>query len=58
LVGGESEAARVLLADEFETISERDPPDLRETAAGHPAACHLHDQDVKAYPVPSRTREE
>ncbi|WP_135854003.1 ABC transporter ATP-binding protein [Halorussus salinus] len=44
LVAGDREAARHLLADEFETVCERERPTLRETDAGHPAACLLHDQ--------------
>jgi peptide/nickel transport system ATP-binding protein len=35
-------AADELLADEFETVCERQPPELAETDAGHPASCHLH----------------
>jgi peptide/nickel transport system ATP-binding protein len=58
LVGGEIEAARALLAEEFETVCERDPPEFRETEAGHRAACHLHDEAVEAEPVPSQTRED
>ncbi|WP_049903215.1 ABC transporter ATP-binding protein [Halococcus agarilyticus] len=41
--------ARELLAEEFATVCERDPPELRETAVGHPASCHLHDE---GYPEP------
>ncbi|WP_276282495.1 ABC transporter ATP-binding protein [Halorussus caseinilyticus] len=44
LVADDAEGARALLADEFETICERDPPELHETPTGHPAACHLHDE--------------
>ena len=35
--------ARELLAEEFATVCEREPPELRETGAGHPASCHPHD---------------
>jgi len=58
LADGDAERARRTLAEEFETICERDPPDLRETEAGHPAACHLHDEAVETEPVSSRTRED
>ncbi|MFB6253114.1 MAG: ABC transporter ATP-binding protein [Halobacteriaceae archaeon] len=34
--------AEDLLADEFETVCEVEEPELLETEAGHPAACHLH----------------
>ncbi|HET7324827.1 MAG TPA: oligopeptide/dipeptide ABC transporter ATP-binding protein [Halococcus sp.] len=44
LVDGNGESAHELLATEFETVCERDHPELRETEAGHPAACHLHDE--------------
>ena len=48
LIGGDIEAADDLLASEFETICERESPTLSETDAGHPAACHLHDERVAA----------
>ncbi|WP_135825107.1 ABC transporter ATP-binding protein [Halorussus ruber] len=44
LASGDSESARDLLGREFETVCERDSPELRETESGHPAACHLHDE--------------
>ena len=53
LVGDESEEARALLADEFETVCERDHPELQETEAGHPAACHLHDEEAVTEPARS-----
>ncbi|WP_135825180.1 ABC transporter ATP-binding protein [Halorussus ruber] len=58
LVDGEADAARDLLADEFETICEREHPDLRDTEAGHPAACHLHREAVEADAVRSQTPED
>jgi peptide/nickel transport system ATP-binding protein len=58
LADGDAERARRTLAEEFETICERDPPDLRETEAGHPAACHLHDEAVETEPVSPRTGED
>jgi peptide/nickel transport system ATP-binding protein len=42
VVAGDLETADELLADEFETVCERQPPELAETDAGHPASCHLH----------------
>ncbi|WP_137286325.1 ABC transporter ATP-binding protein [Halorussus salinisoli] len=48
----DAESARALLADEFETVCESDHPDLRETEAGHPAACHLHEETVAGEPAP------
>jgi len=45
LVDGDAEAAREQLREEFETVCEVDEPELHETEAGHPAACHLHNED-------------
>jgi len=50
LSAGDAEAARDLLAAEFETPCERDQPELEATDAGHPAACHRHDREVEAPP--------
>ena len=44
LASGDSDAARDLLGREFETRCETTHPELRETGAGHPAACLLHDE--------------
>jgi peptide/nickel transport system ATP-binding protein len=44
LVAGDREEARHLLADEFETVCERERPTLGETDAGHPAACLIHER--------------
>lgn len=43
LAEGDATAARETLGREFETICERDHPELGETDAGHSATCHLHD---------------
>jgi peptide/nickel transport system ATP-binding protein len=40
-------AAASLLAEEFETVCEREEPPLDGTAAGQLAACHLHDDAVE-----------
>ncbi|MXR20752.1 ABC transporter ATP-binding protein [Halobacterium bonnevillei] len=40
---GDVEAAADRLADAFPTVCERTDPELVDTEAGHPAACHLHD---------------
>jgi peptide/nickel transport system ATP-binding protein len=48
LAAGEADAARDLLADEFETVCERDRPELRLTESGHPAACHLHERESES----------
>jgi len=40
--------AAALLAEEFETVCEREEPPLDATDAGHVAACHLHDDAVTA----------
>ncbi|MFC4451720.1 ABC transporter ATP-binding protein [Halorussus aquaticus] len=50
LTADDREAARRLLAEEFETVCETDPPDLRATEVGHPAACHLHDSAAAESP--------
>jgi peptide/nickel transport system ATP-binding protein len=42
VLAGDSEAAADRLGDAFETVCEREAPELVETDAGHPAACHLH----------------
>jgi peptide/nickel transport system ATP-binding protein len=41
IVDGDLVAAEDALAP-FASVCEREHPDLRETDAGHPAACHLH----------------
>jgi peptide/nickel transport system ATP-binding protein len=46
VVAEEFEAAASLLAEEFETVCEREEPPLDGTAAGQLAACHLHDDAV------------
>jgi peptide/nickel transport system ATP-binding protein len=48
LAAGDADAARDLLADEFETVCERDRPELRSTESGHPAACHLHERESES----------
>ena len=53
IVAGDVQEARERLAAEFETVCERDTPDLQGTEAGHPAACHLHDEAVAADPPAS-----
>lgn len=45
IINDRQDEARELLATEFETICEVREPELIETEAGHPAACHLHDED-------------
>ncbi len=42
----EFEDAAALLAEEFETVCEREEPPLDATEAGQLAACHLHDDAV------------
>lgn len=44
VLAGEFERADELLSTEFETVCERAAPALADTDAGHPAACHLHDE--------------
>lgn len=39
---GDLDGARDRLARRFDTVCERREPQLRETDAGHPAACHLY----------------
>ncbi|WP_158059105.1 ABC transporter ATP-binding protein [Halorussus halophilus] len=56
LIAGDEDAARETLAREFETVCERERPAMRETEAGHPAACHLHDEDVESEVEPPRSR--
>lgn len=36
--------AETLLAEEFETVCERESPPLVSDNRTHPAACHLHDE--------------
>jgi peptide/nickel transport system ATP-binding protein len=48
LHSGDPEAAADRLEDAFTTVCEREEPELRETDAGHRAACHLHDVEVAA----------
>jgi peptide/nickel transport system ATP-binding protein len=45
VVGDGTDRAADLLADEFETVCERDAPELREVARGRTAACHLLEAD-------------
>ncbi|MDH5020138.1 ABC transporter ATP-binding protein [Halobacterium rubrum] len=42
VLAGDTGAAADRLGDAFETVCEREAPELVETDAGHPAACHLH----------------
>lgn len=42
---GELAAAEATLRDGFPTPCIRDRPAMRDTDAGHPAACHLHEAD-------------
>lgn len=51
--------ANELLVEEFETVCERNHPELRETEAGHPAACHLHNgqADVRETESPASIEE-
>ena len=44
IVVDEVAAADERLAEAFSTVCEREHPRQQETAAGHPAACHLHDE--------------
>ena len=54
VVAGEFEAAEQSLATEFETVCERKHPELQETDAAQPAACHLYDRSVtNSTPMPS-----
>lgn len=46
IITDEAEQAMELLSEEFETVCEAEEPELVETAAGHPAACHLHTEGV------------
>jgi len=45
VVAGEGERAADRLAETFTTVCEREGPALTETAAGHLAACHLHETE-------------
>ncbi|MFB6151360.1 MAG: ABC transporter ATP-binding protein [Haloarculaceae archaeon] len=47
IVQEDFERADDRLASEFETVCEREAPELSETEAGHPAACHLHESGVE-----------
>jgi peptide/nickel transport system ATP-binding protein len=42
IVTDRSEEAKDLLASEFPTVCQNEEPELVDTEAGHPAACHLH----------------
>jgi peptide/nickel transport system ATP-binding protein len=42
-----------LLSTEFDTVCGTDDPDLQDTEAGHPAACHLHDEQIHETPAES-----
>ncbi len=42
--------AAATLREEFSTVCEKRHPELVETDAGHPAACHLHDQSATIEP--------
>lgn len=46
VIDGDFQRANGLLAEEFPTVCEQHHPALKETDAGHPAACYLHDQSV------------
>jgi peptide/nickel transport system ATP-binding protein len=50
LLAGDEGAAADRLGDAFTTVCEREPPNLEETDAGHPAACHLHGEAVEHAP--------
>ncbi|WP_336034879.1 ABC transporter ATP-binding protein [Halobacterium yunchengense] len=51
VVAGDVDAAADRLADAFATVCERDAPELAETDAGHPAACHLHTETTDREPA-------
>ena len=46
VVAGAFDAAERSLEREFETVCEREHPELRATDATQPAACHLHDRSM------------
>ncbi len=58
VLDGDLEGADDLLADEFATVCGRERPALRETDAGHPAACHLHDRTETADALHSASAED
>ncbi|WP_049996294.1 ABC transporter ATP-binding protein [Halococcus sediminicola] len=44
IVAGDVDAAESRLTREFASVCEQEHPAPQETDAGHPAACHLHDE--------------
>ena len=52
LVAGDIDAAESRLRTEFASVCEQERPASQETAAGHPAACHLHDEKMVSEPSP------
>jgi peptide/nickel transport system ATP-binding protein len=44
IVTGDRDAAESRLSTEFASVCEQNHPASQETDAGHPAACHLHDE--------------
>ena len=53
IVDGDLAGADDLLADEFETVCERDAPSLVETESGHRSACHLNETTTASDSVES-----
>jgi peptide/nickel transport system ATP-binding protein len=53
IVDGDLAGADDLLADEFETVCERDAPTLVETESGHQSACHLNETTTASDSVES-----
>jgi oligopeptide/dipeptide ABC transporter ATP-binding protein len=58
VLDGDFERADELFREEFETVCEREAPELRDTDAGHPAACHLHELTDDADPIRSASVED
>jgi peptide/nickel transport system ATP-binding protein len=52
VLAGDVDAAADRLGDAFSTVCEREKPPLKETDAGHPAACHLHGAASEHAPPP------
>jgi peptide/nickel transport system ATP-binding protein len=53
VVDGDRAAATERLREAFPTICEREHPDLGPTDEGHPAACHLHDDQSAPVQTPA-----
>ena len=48
IIAGDEEAAQATFSSAFETVCERDTPEIQSVGENHEAACHLHEVDAVA----------